>query len=192
LKVISDAGQQMGTLIDDLLSFSKMGRAAMHEETVDLDAIVQKALQDLEFALQGRHIVWKIASLPKVRGDAAMLLQVFANVLGNAVKYTRRRDPAEIEIGCTDGDDERVILHVRDNGAGFDMQYADKLFGVFQRLHRADEFEGTGIGLANVRRIIGRHGGRTWAEAALNEGATFYFTLSPATPTPATSAKAPL
>jgi PAS domain S-box-containing protein len=181
LKVIADAGQQMGNLIDDLLSFSKMGRAAMHEETVDLDASVQKALRGLELAVQGRNIVWKIASLPQVRGDAAMLVQVFANLLGNAVKYTRGRDPAEIEIGLAEGDGARVVVYVRDNGAGFDMQYADKLFGVFQRLHRADEFEGTGIGLANVRRIIGRHGGRTWAEAVLNEGATFYFTLSLAT-----------
>ncbi|HEX5127668.1 MAG TPA: PAS domain S-box protein, partial [Rhodocyclaceae bacterium] len=180
LNTISSAGRVMGQLIDDLLSFSRMGRAELREAVVNLDAIVAEALQDLELVTRDRNIEWTIASLPKVRGDAAMLKQVFANLLNNAVKYSRPRDPAKIEIGCGGEENKQFVFFVRDNGAGFDMRYADKLFGIFQRLHHADEFEGTGIGLANVRRVIVRHGGRTWAEGKINEGATFYFTLNPA------------
>jgi hypothetical protein len=179
LNVITDASRQMGDLIDDLLEFSRMGRAAMHESGVELDDLVREAIRTLEMTTDGRNIAWQIASLPRVVGDPAMLRQVFANLLGNAVKYTRPREAAVIEIGSAGEEAGRVILFVRDNGAGFDMQYVDKLFGVFQRLHRADEFEGTGIGLANVRRIIARHGGRVWAEGKTGEGATFYFTLRP-------------
>ncbi len=179
LDVIVDASRQMGELIDDLLEFSRMGRTEMHQASVDLDALVQESIRSLETAAAGRHIEWKLAPLPAVTGDPPMLRQVFANLLGNAVKYTRPRDPALIEIGRAGVEDGRVILFVRDNGVGFDMKYADKLFGVFQRLHRADEFEGTGIGLANVRRIIARHGGRVWAESKPDEGATFYFSLRP-------------
>jgi PAS domain S-box-containing protein len=179
LKTITDASQEMGELIDDLLAFSRMGWAEMHETSVELDVLVQKTLRDLESTKPGRNIVWKIPPLPVVQGDPAMLKQVLANLLGNAVKYTRPRDPAEIEVGCAGEEDGRIILFVRDNGVGFDPQYAHKLFGVFQRLHRADQFEGTGVGLANVRRIVARHGGRTWAEGKVNEGATFYFTLKP-------------
>jgi light-regulated signal transduction histidine kinase (bacteriophytochrome) len=189
LTTIIEAGRDMGQLIDDLLSFSKMGRAEMHDARVDLDELVQKTRQNLRLAVHGRNIVWKIASLPTVQGDPAMLQQVFANLLGNAVKYTRPRDPAEIEIACTGREGELVVLRVRDNGAGFDMKYVGKLFGVFQRLHRADEFEGTGIGLANVRRIVTRHGGRTWAEAAVDQGASFYFTLKAASETPTSATK---
>ncbi len=124
-----------------------------------------------------RRVEWKCDVLPDVTGDEALLRQVLLNLLSNAVKYSRPRDPAIIEIGCVDGEAGEKIFFVRDNGVGFDMAYADKLFGVFQRLHRASEFEGTGIGLANVRRIILRHGGRTWAEGKLDLGSTFYFSL---------------
>jgi light-regulated signal transduction histidine kinase (bacteriophytochrome) len=177
LKVIRDAARQMGELIDDLLAFSRAGRAAMRETHCELDALVSQAIRDLEMSTRGRNIVWTVPALPAVKADPSMLRQVFVNLLGNAVKYTRPRDPARIEIGCAGEENGQAVLFVRDNGVGFDMQYADKLFGVFQRLHRADEFEGTGIGLANVRRIIARHGGRVWAEAAPDHGATFYFTL---------------
>lgn len=179
LKVIGDASGEMGQLIDDLLSFSRMGRTEMQETNVRVDALVRASIRDLEMAVRGRRIHWKIAALPEVQGDPTMLKQVFANLLGNAVKYTRPRDPAEIQIACDGREGDRIVLFVRDNGVGFDPQYAHRLFGVFQRLHRADEFEGTGIGLATVRRVLARHGGRIWAEAALNQGATFFFTLKP-------------
>jgi PAS domain S-box-containing protein len=181
LRTIADSASNMGRLIDDLLSFSRMGRAELKEVTVDLNALVRETRAILEPAIKNRDITWKIAQLPEIRGDAAMLRQVWANLLGNAVKYTQKRPTAEIEVGCAGREDGRMIFFVRDNGAGFDMRYAGKLFGVFQRLHHVDEFEGTGIGLANVRRIISRHGGRTWAEGQPDAGATFYFTLKPAT-----------
>jgi PAS domain S-box-containing protein len=183
LKTITDASREMGELIDDLLAFSRMGRAEMMETRVNLDSLVRDTLRDLEPATRERNLVWKIPPLPAVQGDAAMLKLALANLLGNAVKFTRPRDPAQIEIGRDGMEGERVILFIRDNGVGFDPRYAHKLFGVFQRLHRADEFEGTGIGLANVRRIISRHGGRTWAEGALDRGATCYFTLKPSAST---------
>ncbi|MBI3400972.1 MAG: PAS domain S-box protein [Acidobacteria bacterium] len=179
LNTITEASAEMEQLIDDLLAFSRMGRAEMRESRVRLDDAVQDTIRGLEMATPGRNIVWRTAPLPPVVGDPALIKQVLANLMGNAVKYSRMRDPAEIEIGCAGEEDERIILFVRDNGAGFDMQYAHKLFGVFQRLHRAEEFEGTGIGLATVQRIVARHGGRVWAEGAVNEGATFYFTLQP-------------
>ena len=181
LKTLTDASGEMGVLIDDLLSFSRMGRAEMTQSRVDLDLLVQETLGDMELSIAERNIVWKIPPLPAVQGDPAMLKQVFANLLANAVKYSRPRDPAEVEVGIAtppeDGNPDEIALFVRDNGVGFDPQYAHKLFGVFQRLHHSNEFEGTGIGLANVRRIINRHGGRTWAEGAPDKGATFYFTL---------------
>ena len=183
LRIITESSVEMGRLIDDLLAFSRMGKAEFRESEVQLDAVVQAALRSLEMAIRERNIEWQITPLPAVTGDAAMLRQVFANLLGNAIKYSRQRNPAKIEVGCTNDAQGQVVIFVRDNGSGFDMRYAHKLFGVFQRLHRAEEFEGTGIGLAIVRRIILRHGGRTWAEGALNQGATFFFTLKPATPT---------
>ena len=179
MKTIAAAGRDMGALIDDLLSFSRMGRAEMSQASVSLDQLVRDTLRDLELVTRDRHLVWKLPPLPAVQADPAMLKLVLANLLGNAVKFTRPRDPGQIEIGCAGREGERAILFVRDNGVGFDPRFADKLFGVFQRLHRVDEFEGTGIGLANVQRIIARHGGRTWAEGQLDAGATFFFTLKP-------------
>ena len=181
LQTITDASIEMGQLIDDLLAFSRMNQITLHESHVGLDGLVQATVRDLETATQGRNIDWNIAPLPEVIGDPSALKQVLVNLIGNAVKYSRPRDPAQIEIGCAGEEDGRLILFVRDNGVGFDMQYAHKLFGVFQRLHRADEFEGTGIGLAIVQRVIARHHGRVWAEGTLDRGATFYFTLRPAT-----------
>jgi signal transduction histidine kinase len=176
LATIADCAGQMGRLIDDLLEFSRMGRAEMQRVPVNMDAMLEEAIRGLEPETKGRKIIWKIDSLPAVRADRAMMRQVLVNLLGNAVKYTRTREVAEISVGLRDAATE-TVLFVRDNGVGFDMRYADKLFGVFQRLHRAEEFEGTGIGLANVRRIIARHGGRTWAESKVDEGSTFYFSL---------------
>jgi light-regulated signal transduction histidine kinase (bacteriophytochrome) len=156
-----------------------MGRTELHEEVVDLNALIDEVRGELAASTADRDIRWAVARLPEVEGDRAMLRQMLVNLLGNSVKYTRCKSPAEIEVGFTNDGEGRVAFHVRDNGAGFDMKYADKLFGVFQRLHHSDEFEGTGIGLANVRRVIARHGVRTWAVAKVGAGATFYFTLQP-------------
>ena len=177
MKTISAACQEMGNLIDDLLSFSRMGRAELTEASVDLTALVQATVDELARAARGRPIEWSIAPLPTVRADPAMLRLALINLLANAVKFTRPRAPARIEIATAGMEGPRVIIRIRDNGVGFDPHYAHKLFGVFQRLHRADQFEGTGIGLANVRRIITRHGGRTWAEGTLEAGASFFITL---------------
>ncbi len=177
LQTISDSAKQMGQLIDDLLVFSRMGRQEMLRTTVNLNQLVKTVIHDLRLDLQEKKISWTIASLPEVAGDPAMLRQVYMNLISNAVKFTATRPEPKIEIGFRQSVPTEVELYVRDNGVGFDMQYVNKLFGVFQRLHRNDEFEGTGIGLANVRRIIHRHGGRTWAEGALDHGATFYFSL---------------
>ena len=176
LDTITESVKQMGRLIDDLLMFSKMGRVEMRQSQVSISDLVAEAIQELSSETNGRRVEWEIQSLPGVWGDRAMLKQVWANLLSNSIKYTRPRGSAKIRIGCSRKNGE-LEFYVQDNGAGFDMKYADKLFGVFQRLHRAEEFEGTGIGLANVRRIVTRHGGRTWAEAKPDEGATFYFTL---------------
>jgi PAS domain S-box-containing protein len=182
VKTISASAKRMGALIDDLLLFSRIGRAEMHQSKVDLNELSDEVINDLRLETNGRNVVWKRQPLPTVDGDPALLRQVFVNLFANAVKYTRPRDPAVIETGYMESAFENTI-YVRDNGVGFDMAYVGKLFGVFQRLHRAEEFEGTGIGLANVQRIILRHGGRAWAEAAIGEGATFFFTL-PRSPGP--------
>jgi len=177
MSTISEAARRMGTLIDDLLSFSRMGRFEMSKGQVDLGDLVQQVIRELGPETEGRTIRWRIGDLPVVTGDRAMLRIVLVNLISNALKFTRPREQAEIEIGCTGDREIETVVFVRDNGVGFDMAYVDKLFNVFQRLHRADEFEGTGIGLANVRRIINRHGGRAWAEGAVDGGATFYFSL---------------
>ena len=174
--VIGEASQRMSGLIDNLLEFSRMGRTAMREVLVDSDALICDVKNEMAPDFAERAIEWTIGSLPAIRADRALMIQVWTNLISNAVKYTRDRTPALIEIGF-ERKEKEFLFHIRDNGAGFDMRYADKLFGVFQRLHRQEEFEGNGIGLANVRKIILRHGGQTWAEGRLGEGATFYFTL---------------
>jgi len=176
LERIRNGGRQMGVLIDDLLAFSRLGRQSMSTQSIDAAQLVQAALGELAPQLERPQIVINTGQLPICRGDPVLVKQVWINLLSNAIKYTRDRAPAIIEIGCERKQDEHIYF-VRDNGAGFDMQYAHKLFGVFQRLHRSDEFEGTGVGLAIVQRIVHRHGGRVWAEAELDRGATFYFTL---------------
>jgi K+-sensing histidine kinase KdpD len=177
IKTILDSAKKMGRLIDDLLSFSRIGRAETKKSLVNLEQLVKDVVSEIEQETRGREIVWKIDALPVCYGDRSMLMLVLANLVSNAVKFTRMRTRAEIEIGCADGDNDDLEVFVRDNGAGFDMQYANKLFGVFQRLHRADEFEGTGIGLATVQRIIHRHGGKVRAEGTVDQGATFYFSV---------------
>jgi light-regulated signal transduction histidine kinase (bacteriophytochrome) len=162
--------------VDDLLSFSRMGRIDLLRNVVDLNELVADARREVEADVPHLRIEWAITPLPAVIGDRAMLRLVLVNLLSNAVKYSASRDIVEVEIGAQARPGEHVI-YVRDNGVGFDMTYVDKLFGVFQRLHSSDDFEGTGIGLANVRRIIQRHGGQTWAEGSVGHGATFYFSL---------------
>lgn len=177
LKTISESARQMGRLIDDLLAFSRMGRKEMLDGCVDLNEIVSETRDSLVTETEGRSIHWKIGQLPLVKGDPVMLRQVVVNLMSNAVKYTGKKTDADIEVGSANGQPDKVVIFVKDNGVGFDMKYSHKLFGVFQRLHRPDEFKGTGIGLASVRRIVRRHGGDAWAEGALGEGATFYFSL---------------
>ena len=174
---IIDGAKQMSQMIEALLEFARTSRSEMHFGEVDLDVLVDKAISDLHSDSAGRTIQWQRSALPKVRGDAILLHQVVINLLSNAVKYTRNRDPAVIEIGTREGRNNEVVVFVRDNGVGFDLRYAGKLFGVFQRMHRADEFEGTGIGLANAQRIVTRHGGAIWVDAAVGSGATFQFSL---------------
>jgi light-regulated signal transduction histidine kinase (bacteriophytochrome) len=169
----------MGQLVDDLLDLSRIGRQALKKERIAPADVVRRVLSELRSEQEGRRVSISIGDLPEVQADPSLLKQVYANLLGNAFKYTRGRDEAQIEVGATVNADMHgeIVYYIRDNGAGFDMKYAHKLFGVFQRLHRAEEFEGTGVGLATVQRIIHRHGGRIWAEAEENKGATFYFTF---------------
>jgi len=177
LRVIFENTQQMGRLIDDLLAFSRLSRQPLHKQPVAPTDLVRQALQSLSGEQVGRRIEISIGELPACQGDPALLRQVWINLLSNALKFTREQDVARIEIGCRTQEDGASVYFVKDNGVGFDLQYAAKLFGVFQRLHRVEEYEGTGVGLAIVQRIIHRHGGRVWAEAEVNKGATFYFTI---------------
>jgi light-regulated signal transduction histidine kinase (bacteriophytochrome) len=176
LDSVAGSARQMGVLLDDLLEFLRTGQAQMEQKEVDMNQALQEALAPLQTASAGRAIEWVIGELPGVRGDYALIRQVWANLLGNAMKFTQPKEAARIEVSSHAGDQE-IIFVVSDNGVGFDMQYADKLFGVLQRLHSQEAFEGTGIGLAIVQRIISRHGGRVWAEAEANRGASFYFSL---------------
>lgn len=185
IRTIVESAQFAGTLVDNLLSFSQIGRKSLHFSSIDTNKLVAEAKVSAEAdpqdpSVSPRRVVWQISEFPLISGDVFMLRLVFQNLISNALKYTRDRNPAKIEIG-TQYEDGQIVFFVRDNGVGFDSQYAGKLFGVFQRLHKMEDFEGTGIGLANVRRIVTRHGGRTWAEGTPNQGATFYFSL-PANP----------
>jgi PAS domain S-box-containing protein len=175
IEMILDSAKRMGDLIDDLLAFSRIGRAETQKTLFNLTQLVKEALTEVQQDTEGRNITWKIGVLPEFYGDRSMLRLVMVNLISNAIKFTRTRPQAEIEIGCANGSADDLVVFVRDNGVGFDMKYVNKLFGVFQRLHQADAFEGTGIGLATVQRIVHRHGGRVWAEGVVDIGATFYF-----------------
>lgn len=177
VSLILESATRMGNLIDDLLAFSRIGRTETHKTKLSLDQLVQEAVAEARQEAGGRDIVWRISALPAWYGDRSMLRLALVNLISNAVKFTRTRQQAEIEIGCTEQEQDHVVMFVRDNGVGFDMKYLNKLFGVFQRLHPAEAFEGTGIGLATVQRIVHRHGGRVWAEGMVDRGATFHFSL---------------
>jgi len=177
IKTILESSKRLGDLIDDLLGFSRIGRAEARMTAVDLERLVREVVAEVGQEASDRDIAWKIGALPGCYGDRSMLKLVVVNLVSNAVKFTRMRTRAEIEIGCDDATKNDAEIFVRDNGAGFDMQYVNKLFGVFQRLHPTEEFEGTGIGLATVQRIVHRHGGKVRAEGAVDQGATFYLSL---------------
>jgi PAS domain S-box-containing protein len=174
---ILESAKKMGTLIDDLLAFSRIGRAETRATAVNLDQLVKEAIGEVQQDINGRDIAWNVGALPALYGDRSMLRLALVNLISNAVKFTRTRPRAEIEIGCLENNKDEVVVFIRDNGVGFDMKYVDKLFGVFRRLHSAQAFEGTGIGLATVHRIIHRHGGRVWAESLVDRGATFFLAV---------------
>ena len=178
-KKIRQGSQNMRQLVDDLLHLSHLGKTELNRQKTPLNPMVAEVVNELKPETASRHIEWQLGDLPLAECDPGLMKQVFANLIANAVKYTRPREEAKIEIGQLKANGE-ITVFVRDNGVGFNMKYVNKLFGVFQRLHRAEEFEGTGVGLATVARIVRKHGGRVWAEAELNKGATFYFTLDAA------------
>ena len=177
LEVILESARKMGALIDDILAFSRMGRTEMMKTRVDFNLLVKDVINELKEEAQGRDIEWEIAPLPVVEGDAAMLRLALSNLISNALKYTSLRPQARIEVGVIGDEPMETLFYIKDNGVGFDMKYVDKLFGLFQRLHDPEKFAGTGVGLANVQRIIHRHGGRVWAEGAVDFGALFWFSL---------------
>lgn len=176
LKIVRDNAKRMGELIDDLLNLSRLNRKEISRRPILLNNLIQQILKDFESDIKSRQVELIVANLPNCHADISLLTQVWINLLSNAIKYTNKTEKARIEIGCQLINDENIYF-IRDNGAGFDMQYADKLFGVFQRMHLDHEFEGTGIGLAIVQRLVQRHGGKIWADAAIDQGATFYFTI---------------
>ena len=176
---ILDAAKRMGALIDDLLAFSRIGRAETRASIVSLRSLTNEVVEEMRPDMAGRTVTWRIGDLPDLYCDSSMLRIVFVNLIANAIKFTRPRERAEVEIGSLE-DTRGVVVFVRDNGVGFDMKYSNKLFRVFQRLHRSEEFEGTGIGLATVQRIIQRHGGSVWAEGSVSGGATFFLAFPPA------------
>ena len=177
INLILDEANRMGSLIDDLLAFSRITRAETHYSMISLEQLVADAIADVSRDAGDREIIWKTHPLPEWCGDRSMLRLALVNLISNALKFTRKRKDAQIEIGCTERKADHIVLFVRDNGVGFDMKYYSKLFGVFQRLHPQDDFEGTGIGLATVQRIVHHHGGQVWAESKVDGGATFYFSL---------------
>jgi light-regulated signal transduction histidine kinase (bacteriophytochrome) len=177
VEMILDSARRMGSLVDDLLAFSRIGRAETQKTTVDLDQLVKSVVKEIAPDTRDRHIAWQIGDFPNCYGDPSMLRLVFTNLVSNAVKFTRTREQAEIQIDSLNHSPDEIIVFVKDNGVGFDMKYNDKLFGVFQRLHSQEAFEGTGIGLATVQRIVHRHSGRAWGEGAVDNGATFYVAL---------------
>ncbi len=188
MEVISSSARRMASLIDDLLVYSRLGRSALRLQAVDMQSLVAETRAILDANVQsentGHRVDWHIAPLPVLVADENMMRQLWMNLLGNAVKYSAKREVAKVEVTYTPMADGGHQFSVRDNGAGFDMEYSGKLFGVFQRLHKASEYAGTGIGLASVRRVLTRHGGRVWAEGVVDEGATFYFVLPPALEAP--------
>ncbi len=182
LDIICDSTRNMGQLIDDLLAFSRLGRQEMKLSNINMGELARSVVDEPELGVSARNVEINIGRLPSARGDPAMIRQVFANLLSNGIKFTQPGEKSRIEVGHRSEDSENTY-YVKDNGVGFDMRYAEKMFGVFQRLHRTDEFEGTGVGLAIVQSIIQRHGGRVWAEGRVDEGATIFFTLPRGTKT---------
>jgi len=176
LQLVRDNTKQMGNLVDDLLAFSRLSRQPLRKQSVKTTALIRQVLDEIRAETDGRQVEFKVAEMSECQADPNLLKQVWINLLSNALKYTRKREAARIEIGWKKENDEQVFF-VKDNGVGFDMKYTHKLFGIFQRLHRSEDYEGTGVGLAIVQRIVHRHGGRVWAEAQVDNGATFYFSL---------------
>ncbi len=177
IDVVIKSSKKMSKLIDDLLHFSRTGRTEFKRVKIDMNQLTEKARTELQHEIKERNIDWNLPELPDAYGDRPLLLQVFINLVSNAVKYSGKKDPAVIEIGSMPGEDDSTVYYVKDNGVGFNMKYVDQLFGVFNRLHTDDEFIGTGIGLALVKRIIERHGGKVWAEGEIDKGAVIYLEL---------------